>query len=544
VRSAPYYASGSDATTTGSISSGSTSLRVASGSTFSVNQGIHIAGAGASGADYVGTVNAVGGNNINISPAASTTVSGAVVRHDDTDAINNAIAAAFKAGGGKVYFPLGYYRVNKPLHPLTNSVIYPPQNPYTVGVQTIPISLVGEVAPAWMDINAGPASGVVIQSDVAGKGRFPAIYSAKAWKPVSPTNQEQEWNYVQTNFENLIFRTYNGTSLGGVNLMKAPRAIARNIHVDVGVTETRYPTTVVREPSAEVVGFAFPQVASGLSSADNMHVIGYYYGFYGSDHFRASNFVIATRCTYGYWFDFAAGTVVGALYTYHSLHALKVTGNQGRFDLTIHTEQVTTGSAWNKVTRGKTVDWEDAGDVAFGQIRFIFTNTSGETHYAPTLTGMSKVQKVALARPAQALSYANTGRLNVPSNTFVDIPWNVETHGGALVRHSTTTNSEQVVIDLAGWYEIRAVGHFVTVAGSADNGTGQRQIAITLDSVVYDADPRQAITGLGTVCRAQLTKYLTKGTIVRAQAWQNSGGALELLGGVNYSPVLTLRMIP
>jgi hypothetical protein len=548
VKLAPYNASGSSTTYTCSMTSGSAVLTCTGSTDFVAGQDVFVPGAGAAGANLIATVSSGSGTTWTLGTSASTTVSGVTVKHDDTDAINEAIDAAFDAGGGKVYFPLGYYRVNKPLNAATNSVIYPPQNPYSIGVQTVSITLEGEVPPAWMDINAGPPTGVIIQSDVAGSGNFPAIYSAKVWAANAGASQHLHWNYVQTNFQNLIFRTYNGTTLGGVNLMKAPRGLARNVMVDVGVSETgAYPTTLVTEPTAEVIGFAFPQVASGLSTADNLHVLGYRYGVFFSDHFRAQGFVIATRCYYGYLIEDAAGLAAGHLYAYHSLHTLKFTGTANRIDFTIHMEQVTTGSAWNKVTPGTTVDWTDAGDTAWGQIRFIFTNTSGGTHYAPTLTGMAKVDKVALARSAQAVYYTKSSRTTITTATATDLPWDVELHGGALVTHSTSTNPEQITIDLAGWYEIIAVGHFVTVAGATDNGTGQRQISILLDGVIYDGDPRPANSTLTTAPRAYLKKYLTKGTVVKVQAYQNSGGNLEILGGavgtVPYSPVLTLALI-
>src|SRR5690349_17585498 len=57
VTSAPYYGSGSSATTTTTGANGAgTTINVADGSSFSANQGVYITGAGAAGAAYVGTV--------------------------------------------------------------------------------------------------------------------------------------------------------------------------------------------------------------------------------------------------------------------------------------------------------------------------------------------------------------------------------------------------------------------------------------------------------------------------------------------------------
>ncbi len=117
VTAAPYYASGSATTTTvsGSLSSGTTTVVVADGSSFSANEGIYIAGAGTSGANYIGTVTAVNGNTLTVSPAVSTGVSnGTAVQHDETNAIQSAVNA-LSVTGGAIIFPSGVYNVNGPL---------------------------------------------------------------------------------------------------------------------------------------------------------------------------------------------------------------------------------------------------------------------------------------------------------------------------------------------------------------------------------------------------------------------------------------------
>lgn len=105
-----YNASGSsvNTTTVGSTTSGSTSVVVAA-SDYVVGHGIYIAGAGAAGANYIGSVTVVAGTTLTISPATSTTVAnGTVVHHDDTAAAQAAVDAPGGIGG-LVYFPAGYY---------------------------------------------------------------------------------------------------------------------------------------------------------------------------------------------------------------------------------------------------------------------------------------------------------------------------------------------------------------------------------------------------------------------------------------------------
>src|ERR1035438_7987983 len=115
-----YNASGSATKTTGTISASSNSLVVASNASFAVGQGILVFGAGASGANLVTSISFVNGTTVILAATASTGVTGAVVQHDDTVAINAAIADAMNNGGGRVWFPLtgcdGRYRCNGPFN--------------------------------------------------------------------------------------------------------------------------------------------------------------------------------------------------------------------------------------------------------------------------------------------------------------------------------------------------------------------------------------------------------------------------------------------
>lgn len=113
-----WNASGSIITTTGSISSSSatTTLTVASAFGWSVGMGIDVAGAGTSGADLITSVTAISGNTFILAVAASTTVSGAVINHDDTAAINAALVS-----GKAVHLRAGLYNItNQLLMPISN----------------------------------------------------------------------------------------------------------------------------------------------------------------------------------------------------------------------------------------------------------------------------------------------------------------------------------------------------------------------------------------------------------------------------------------
>ena len=134
--SAPYYASCVAATTTtsGTVVA-SVTIPVANASTYSANQGIFIAGAGVSGANFVGTVASVSGNTITLTSATSTSVTNALVQHDETVALNTAIAAiAAGTVGARIQLPPGTCNFNGPLQQtsLANAIIPMPNIPATV----------------------------------------------------------------------------------------------------------------------------------------------------------------------------------------------------------------------------------------------------------------------------------------------------------------------------------------------------------------------------------------------------------------------------
>jgi hypothetical protein len=90
-----YNASGSATTTTGSVNTGTpTALTLGSGTGWSSGMGIQVIGAGVAGANLITSCSTVSGTACTLATGASTTVSGAVVKHDDTAAIQAAYTAA------------------------------------------------------------------------------------------------------------------------------------------------------------------------------------------------------------------------------------------------------------------------------------------------------------------------------------------------------------------------------------------------------------------------------------------------------------------
>ena len=179
----PYYASpeGATATTTTGTFGVGTSGAIGSCSTFVANEGVYIAGAGTSGANYIGTVSSCVGTTLTITPTTATSVSGAVVQHDETAAFLAAFTA-LNPGGGTIYLPgsatgsSGLYLVNGPLLDTggANAVLPLPKLPNYVGNPTT-ITIKGFIIPYAAPIiqtsqNTSPCNFIGGYDSAAGDG--------------------------------------------------------------------------------------------------------------------------------------------------------------------------------------------------------------------------------------------------------------------------------------------------------------------------------------------------------------------------------------
>lgn len=110
-----FFVSNSTATTTGTISSGTASLVVASASDFVIGQGIYIKGAGTAGGVLETTITNISGTTFTLAANASTTATTQEVGHSDTAGIQAALDFAVSANvgsAGQVFLPPGIYNVS------------------------------------------------------------------------------------------------------------------------------------------------------------------------------------------------------------------------------------------------------------------------------------------------------------------------------------------------------------------------------------------------------------------------------------------------
>lgn len=280
VKATGYNASGSSVTTTvgtGGFAAGA-SGSVASCTSFAVNQGVYIAGAGAGGANYIGTVTSCSGTVLSVTPATSTAVtSGAVVQHDDTNAFQTAINT-LATSGGKIVVPDGVYRLNGPLQDTggANAVLILPAIPIpdshvssnAVGVS---IAIEGVTPPITGSYEAAPTQGAILRSSQT-SGAIIGGYSA--------TSFYGHVTFVLLTLRNLTFRTFPNPTITAVNAYNMANLMADHLQFDVGVNGT--PTQPL---NANGVALKMPNAMNWTTTeVHDTQVVGYYAGFEPYDH--------------------------------------------------------------------------------------------------------------------------------------------------------------------------------------------------------------------------------------------------------------------
>lgn len=126
-----YHCAGIITTTTGSITSGTATLVVASASGWSIGMGIAVANAGAGGTtELITTISNISGTTFTLNNNASATASAQTVNHDDTACLNTAVNS-----GKNVHIRGGGYNV-------TSAILF-----------ALPVHVVGD---GWADRAANP----------------------------------------------------------------------------------------------------------------------------------------------------------------------------------------------------------------------------------------------------------------------------------------------------------------------------------------------------------------------------------------------------
>jgi len=198
---------------------------------------------------------------------------------DDTDAIQSAIDAAAAAGGGRVYFPRGKYRLSKTFRDPkgANAQLVLP-SVFTYTDQPLPIVLEGPFPPATnyslYSPQAATENAAVLVSDANGGGAVIGAYG--------PPGSFEHFSNIAAVVKNLIIRTYGNPDVTGLDLGLAFSAEVEDVIVDVGITVMND----IPAPTHSVYGMIAPLVNNGaLASFRKVQVVGYPVGLRFSEHF-------------------------------------------------------------------------------------------------------------------------------------------------------------------------------------------------------------------------------------------------------------------
>lgn len=240
---------------------------------------------------------------------------------DDTEAIQDAINAAYAGGGGTVFFPNGTYLLSGPLQnniPFGayatnyNSQLYIPA-PDPGPTTRVTVKLLGESH----NKSASFGAGVIWKSTIAGSGTWPSVICSRRYNDGSGTLM----NYHDTIIENITilvnpFTDSTGVSMCGINLLYASHPVICNVTVGFYATHVDgYNATleslVIPENHAFGIGIGFD--ANDFAEVKGECVVdGFYYGFLFGEGVYAETIhsyhnyisVMALTATYGCVIDY------------------------------------------------------------------------------------------------------------------------------------------------------------------------------------------------------------------------------------------------
>jgi hypothetical protein len=139
----------------------------------------------------------------------------------------------------------------------------------------------------------------------------------------------------------------------------------------------------------------------------------------------------------------------------------------------------------------------------------------------------------AVTDPPRCRVY-NSANISITSGTATALTFDTETYDvGAM--HSTSVNTGRITCptDGAGWYTIGGCVRF------AANTTGYREVKIQFNGTTDLAIQRVPNSGATDDSRLSITTdfLMTPGDYVELVVAQNSGGALNVIGGLAYTPM-------
>jgi hypothetical protein len=420
---APYYASTAGLTTTtvtGTFAVG-TSGTIASCSTFLANQGVYIAGAGVSAANYIGTIVSCTGTTLTVTPATSTAVSSSnVVQHDESATIQAAITA-LASTGGNIWFPDGTYLVNGPLQDTggANAILDLPSIVYGNNTPLpIEIAFRGLKQPTQI----GVPEGSVIQTALP-TGNLIGGYQSGGPFP--------NFTNVYLTLDSITLRGYSNPGFVAVSAFNVAGLRMNHVWIDAGtlpnVTPTTSSSTGVQAPS---------QNNSAFVQLNDVGVFGYYTGFVLGEHTIAVSIYGASDRN-GFVLDSALG---GSAQTVNSISIDYAWCQQCTYEVVAAGPLATTVNIQNlDIEAPVTAGIFDPGNLLRGVISYHVPYAGGAvTPTNPAVTGAANVTLVNLDHPevntfeAEVVNtgVVNTGVLN--AGTPIGTPgWNIGSYAAS-----------------------------------------------------------------------------------------------------------------
>jgi len=182
-----------------------------------------------------------------------------------TTAFASAIAAAYAAGGGQIFIPDGFYRVDSIRFPMVLGA-----------VQSMAIDVVGEHGPLYF-------FGTVGVSDMPHKCAVIISNSTVAGSVIKvDPSPGPDFSTINISISNLEIRTYNNPSIGGIDVFYAAFVpYLKNLWINTGV----YNPNASQPTHSGAIGIKTPAVNNGaLTNMDNITVSGYYTGIEDNEH--------------------------------------------------------------------------------------------------------------------------------------------------------------------------------------------------------------------------------------------------------------------
>jgi len=161
---------------------------------------------------------------------------------------------------------------------------------------------------------------------------------------------------------------------------------------------------------------------------------------------------------------------------------------------------------------------QDDGDGAHNVIAGApYNEVSGNT-----ITGQTGTPTKGCA-PHGVCAVTGSSSQSIASGSYVAVQWDSETVDGEGM-HDNSTNPERITVGVTGWYDVSFSLYF------AENAAGVRQARILVGGATIPGGEYSCVglTGANVGLTGRATVYIAAGAHARIEAFQSSGGALNL----------------